>query len=432
MIDIGGPAMLRAGGEELRARRAGPAPSATPDVLAELRSTARCRSTRAARSRPRPSSSPPRTSRRSPSGSPTGRRSPRASSRRSGRTATSRTARTRTSARPTTRRPERAGTCSPASSSCTAASSRTTTSTTSRRRGSWPRSSPSGLRDRQAREPLRRRGRRGDRGRLRARPRRRPGLGLRRRDRAQPAGVGRARHALAEHFVEVLFAPGYEDEALDALRKKEAVRILVSTERRNASSGERDYRRVLGGLLAQDRDADVEDREGMIVVCGDPGESDWGDLLFAWRVCKHVTSNAIVIAKDLRTIGIGAGQMSRVDAVRIAVEKARARPRPRGRRACLRRLLPVPRRAAARARRRGDRDHPARRLERRVDASAVQAAGATMVFTGRRPTRSSLVTSGAGTDVTIGRAGFSRVPLAPRARPVLAPDVPLKDLSVSV
>jgi phosphoribosylaminoimidazolecarboxamide formyltransferase/IMP cyclohydrolase len=138
-------------------------------------------------------------------------------------------------------------------------------------------------------------------------------------NRAVPAALG-AR--LAQHFVEVLFAPGYDDDALDALRKKEAVRILVSTERRSAPSGERDYRRVLGGLLAQDRDADVEDREEMIVVCGDPGESDWGDLLFAWRVCKHVTSNAIVIAKDLRTIGIGAGQMSRVDAVRIAVEKA--------------------------------------------------------------------------------------------------------------
>ena len=99
--------------------------------------------------------------------------------------------------------------------------------------------------------------------------------------------------------------------------------MLDSTERRNAPTGERDYRRVIGGLLAQDRDADVEDREGMIVVCGEPSEADWGDLLFAWRVCKHVTSNAIVIAKDLRTIGIGAGQMSRVDAVRIAVEKAR-------------------------------------------------------------------------------------------------------------
>jgi phosphoribosylaminoimidazolecarboxamide formyltransferase / IMP cyclohydrolase len=80
---------------------------------------------------------------------------------------------------------------------------------------------------------------------------------------------------------------------------------------------------VLGGLLAQDRDADVDDREGMVVVAGEPSEADWGDLLFAWRVCKHVTSNAIVIARDLRTIGIGAGQMSRVDSVRIAVEKAR-------------------------------------------------------------------------------------------------------------
>jgi phosphoribosylaminoimidazolecarboxamide formyltransferase/IMP cyclohydrolase len=80
---------------------------------------------------------------------------------------------------------------------------------------------------------------------------------------------------------------------------------------------------VLGGVLVQDRDSDVDDREGMIAVCGEPTESDWGDLLFAWRVCKHVGSNAIVIAKGLRTIGIGAGQQSRVDSVRIALAKAR-------------------------------------------------------------------------------------------------------------
>jgi phosphoribosylaminoimidazolecarboxamide formyltransferase / IMP cyclohydrolase len=61
----------------------------------------------------------------------------------------------------------------------------------------------------------------------------------------------------------------------------------------------------------------------MLAVCGSPSEQAWGDLLFAWRVCKHVTSNAVVIAKDLQTLGIGAGQMSRVDAVRLAVEKAR-------------------------------------------------------------------------------------------------------------
>src|SRR5213076_99462 len=87
---------------------------------------------------------------------------------------------------------------------------------------------------------------------------------------------------------------------------------------------ERDYRRVLGGFLVQDADLEVDDRDTMEVVAGPaPDEAGWGDLIFAWRVCKHVLSNAIVIAKGLQTIGIGAGQMSRVDAVSIALEKAR-------------------------------------------------------------------------------------------------------------
>jgi phosphoribosylaminoimidazolecarboxamide formyltransferase / IMP cyclohydrolase len=128
---------------------------------------------------------------------------------------------------------------------------------------------------------------------------------------------------LAEQFVEVLFAPGYDDAALERLHEKPGVRILQDNERRLASPAERDYRRVLGGLLVQERDWDVDDRDGMVVVCGAPTEMAWGDLLFAWRVCKHVSSNAIVVARDLRTIGIGAGQMSRVDAVRLALDKAR-------------------------------------------------------------------------------------------------------------
>ena len=128
---------------------------------------------------------------------------------------------------------------------------------------------------------------------------------------------------LAEQFVEVLYAPGYDQVALEALVQKPSTRILNDLERRAAEPAERDFKRVIGGLLVQDRDWDVAGREGMNVVCGSPSEAAWGDLLFAWRVCKHVTSNAIVIAKDLGTIGIGAGQMSRVDAVRIAVEKAR-------------------------------------------------------------------------------------------------------------
>jgi phosphoribosylaminoimidazolecarboxamide formyltransferase/IMP cyclohydrolase len=128
---------------------------------------------------------------------------------------------------------------------------------------------------------------------------------------------------LAEQFMHVLFASGYDEAALARLKEKPAVRILEDRERRLSNPGERDYRRVLGGLLVQERDWDVEDRDGMEVVCGSPSEMGWGDLLFAWRVCKHVSSNAIVLAHDLQTIGIGAGQMSRVDSVRIAVDKAR-------------------------------------------------------------------------------------------------------------
>jgi phosphoribosylaminoimidazolecarboxamide formyltransferase/IMP cyclohydrolase len=128
---------------------------------------------------------------------------------------------------------------------------------------------------------------------------------------------------LAAKFVEVVIAPDYDEAGLAAMRKKPATRILVDRERRRNDLGEREYRRVIGGLLVQDGDREVDDRSGMELVCGEASEELWGDLLFAWRVCKHVVSNAIVLAKDLRTIGIGAGQTSRVDASRIAIEKAR-------------------------------------------------------------------------------------------------------------
>jgi phosphoribosylaminoimidazolecarboxamide formyltransferase/IMP cyclohydrolase len=135
-------------------------------------------------------------------------------------------------------------------------------------------------------------------------------------NRPVPAPLGKQ---LAEQFVEVLSAPDYDAEALEALRAKPAVRILQGGE---APTG-LDYRSTFGGLLVQEADTGIEDRESMQVVCGKPSEGEWDDLLFAWTVCKHVTSNAIVLARGRRTIGIGAGQMSRVDAVRIAVEKAR-------------------------------------------------------------------------------------------------------------
>ncbi len=139
-------------------------------------------------------------------------------------------------------------------------------------------------------------------------------------NREVPAALG-AR--IAEHFIEVLLAPNYEFAAIEALRRKEALRILADGERRAETPGERDLKRVLGGLLVQDRDEEIESKDGMAVVTGTISAATWNDVLFAWTVCKHVSSNAIVLARDRQTIGIGAGQMSRVDAVRIAVEKAR-------------------------------------------------------------------------------------------------------------
>ncbi len=130
--------------------------------------------------------------------------------------------------------------------------------------------------------------------------------------------------ALHENFVEVLLAPGFEDGALEILQQKEAIRILCDEERRQQDPAERDVKRVRGGLLIQDRDGDPEPCQIMETVTKtEPSEAQWDDLLFAWTVVRHVRSNAIVLAKDGATLGIGAGQMSRVDSVRLAVEKCR-------------------------------------------------------------------------------------------------------------
>ena len=120
-----------------------------------------------------------------------------------------------------------------------------------------------------------------------------------------------------------MFAPGYDEAALEELATKERARVLVDGERRAFVTSERDFRRVLGGLLVQDRDAEGDPLDAMDVACGDPDPATWEELLFAWTVAKHVTSNAIVVTRGGQTLGIGAGQMSRVDAVRLALDKAR-------------------------------------------------------------------------------------------------------------
>jgi phosphoribosylaminoimidazolecarboxamide formyltransferase/IMP cyclohydrolase len=129
---------------------------------------------------------------------------------------------------------------------------------------------------------------------------------------------------LSEQFVEVLFAPGYEEGALELLTRKPSIRILEDNERRTAMVAEPDIKQVMGGLLVQDRDIEFGDRTEMeIATRREPTDDEWRDLLFAWQICKHVRSNAIVLAKEQATAGIGAGQMSRVDSVRLAVDKSR-------------------------------------------------------------------------------------------------------------
>jgi phosphoribosylaminoimidazolecarboxamide formyltransferase / IMP cyclohydrolase len=130
--------------------------------------------------------------------------------------------------------------------------------------------------------------------------------------------------ALVQQFVEVLFAPGYDEAALATLASKPNLRILQDDEAQPLHLAEPDFKQVAGGLLVQDRDLDTQDRAEMTVATSrQPTDREWADLLFAWRVCKHVRSNAIVLAKDGATVGVGAGQMSRVDSVRIAIDKAR-------------------------------------------------------------------------------------------------------------
>ncbi|MBA2523170.1 MAG: bifunctional phosphoribosylaminoimidazolecarboxamide formyltransferase/IMP cyclohydrolase [Solirubrobacterales bacterium] len=196
---------------------------------------------------------------------------------------------------------------------------------------------------------------------------------------------------LHENFVEVLIAPAYEGRAMEILQQKEGIRILEDAERR-AGGEEMDVKRVRGGMLIQDRDIAARDRDGMTLETGaEPSEAEWLDIAFAWKVCKHVRSNAIVLARGRSTVGIGAGQMSRVDSVRLAIEKCRAaygdeaEERMRGCVAASDAFFPFA-------------DGPQAAIEagastvvqpggskRDADViEACEAAGVTMVFTGRR------------------------------------------------
>ena len=134
---------------------------------------------------------------------------------------------------------------------------------------------------------------------------------------------GTTAQRLAEKFVEAVIAPGYEPDAKKALAAKKNLRVLdMDTTAIHKVTGF-DLRRVMGGLLAQEWDLHRLERSHCEVVSKrKPTEEEWKALLLAWTVVKHVKSNAIVYANAVQTVGVGAGQMSRVDAARFAALKA--------------------------------------------------------------------------------------------------------------
>ena len=121
--------------------------------------------------------------------------------------------------------------------------------------------------------------------------------------------------------MEVIIAPSASAEAVAAVAAKKNVRLLVCGEWPAQPLARLDYKRVTGGLLVQDADLALQS-ELKVVSARAPTEAEMRDLLFAWKVAKFVKSNAIVYARDNHTIGVGAGQMSRVNSARIAAIKA--------------------------------------------------------------------------------------------------------------
>ncbi|TKZ22223.1 bifunctional phosphoribosylaminoimidazolecarboxamide formyltransferase/IMP cyclohydrolase [Shimia litoralis] len=128
---------------------------------------------------------------------------------------------------------------------------------------------------------------------------------------------------IVEIFTEVVIAPGASDEAKEIFASKKNLRLLLTDALPNPRTPIMAYKQVAGGLLVQDKDVGSVDVEDLKVVTKKaPTEQEMADLLFAWKVAKHVKSNAIVYVKDGATVGVGAGQMSRLDSANVAAAKA--------------------------------------------------------------------------------------------------------------
>ncbi len=138
----------------------------------------------------------------------------------------------------------------------------------------------------------------------------------------RPLDAALAQTLIERQFIEVLLAPSVDEDALGVLAGKANIRVL-ETGALGGMTGGLDYRGVAGGLLVQDRDTLLMADDGLQAATRTmPDAATERDLLFAWRVCKSVKSNAVVYARDGATVGVGAGQMSRVNSARIAIDKA--------------------------------------------------------------------------------------------------------------
>lgn len=127
---------------------------------------------------------------------------------------------------------------------------------------------------------------------------------------------------IADIFTEVIIAPSFSEEALAIFGKKKNLRLMIAKEGMGADSL-REIRSVVGGVLVQDRDKILGNRaEFKVVTKRAPSEEEWAGMLFGWKIGKHVKSNSIVYCRGEQTLGVGAGQMARVDSSRIAVWKA--------------------------------------------------------------------------------------------------------------
>ena len=134
---------------------------------------------------------------------------------------------------------------------------------------------------------------------------------------------GATAHEISQIFTEVVIAPGADDEARAIFAAKKNLRLLTTSALADPAGAAMTIRQVSGGYLVQDKDnGQISADDLRVVTKRAPSEQEMTDMLFAWRVAKHVKSNAIVYVRDGATVGVGAGQMSRVDSCRIAARKA--------------------------------------------------------------------------------------------------------------